>query len=171
MLHRRVPLINKKPKQAAIAPHETATSEIIAFPKPSIRRYWKNICCTSDCANARLHAGHLRCRVDTLASMHCLQKADTDGQCANRAPRFRTDVLCKHFDRTVLRMLMRHVEHLRILFCFQSVTVLARIRDTHHAFVHFFLKRRFFLRGGPWPRLDYHCLPLNNAFQLRTFLL
>jgi hypothetical protein len=37
--------------------------------------HWKYNCCASDWPNARLHAGHLRCRVDMRMSIHDLQNA------------------------------------------------------------------------------------------------
>lgn len=37
--------------------------------------HWKYSCCASDWANWRLHAGHLRCRVEMRMSIHGLQNA------------------------------------------------------------------------------------------------
>lgn len=59
--------------------------------------HWKYNCCASDCPNWRLHAGHLRCRVEIRMSIHDLQN------------------VCRHFVSIVERMFCLHVEHLRML--------------------------------------------------------
>ena len=71
------------------------------YPPERDRRakgHWKYSGCTSDWANCKLHAGHLRCRVEMRSSTHDLQNE------------------CMHFVITVSRMCEWHIEHLRI-FC------------------------------------------------------
>jgi hypothetical protein len=76
--------------------------------------HWKYNCCASDCPNWRLHAGHLRCRVEIRMSIHDLQNA-TRRDLNKKSRGSMKNALCRHFVSIVERMFCLHVEHLRML--------------------------------------------------------